>query len=193
VKRRGMGKVCFAAVFVVLVSLFCVGSGFAAGSAIKIATMSLPDILSKSSAGQDARKQLEDKVVEFQTKIQQEQEKQDALRAEIEKKSSIWSDDVKQEKERDLLKKGQELKLMSDDAQFELQKMEKKIMAPILKELHEVIAEVGKEHGFTLIFENTNKGLESRSGLLYSDESLDISDMVREALEKRLAAKKGAK
>ena len=191
-KSKGMEKVWFAAFFVVFFSLMSVGSSFAAGSLVKIGTMSLPDILSKSTAGQEARRQLEDKVVEFQTKIQQEQEKQDALRAEIEKKSSIWSDDVKQEKERDLVKKGQELKLMSDDAQFELQKMEKKIMAPILKELHEVIAEVGKEEGFTLIFENTNKGLESRSGLLYSDESLDISDMVREALEKRLAAKKEA-
>jgi outer membrane protein len=190
VKSNGMKKVWFAAIFAVLFSLMSVDSGFAAGSLVKIGTMSLPDILSKSSAGQEARRQLEDKVVEFQTKIQQEQEKQDALRAEIEKKSSIWSEDVKQEKERDLLKKGQELKLMSEDAQFELQKMEKKIMAPILKELHEVIAEIGKEQGFTLIFENTNKGLESRSGLLYADETLDISDMVREALEKRLAAKK---
>ena len=189
-RSKGMGKVWGAGFIAVLFSMMSVGSGFAAGALVKIGTMSLPEILAKSSAGQEARRQLEDKVVEYQTKIQQEQEKQDALRAEIEKKSSIWSEEVKQEKERDLLKKGQELKLMSDDAQFELQKLEKKIMAPILKELHEVIAEIGKQQGFTLIFENTNKGLESRSGLLYADESLDISDMVREALEKRLAAKK---
>jgi len=175
-----------------MLCLVTVGSGFAAGDVVKIGTMSLPEILSKSTAGQEARRQLEDKVVEFQTKIQQEQENQDTLRSEIEKKSSIWSEEVRQEKERDLLKMGQELKLMSEDAQFELQKLEKKIMAPILKELHEVIAEVGKQQGFTLIFENTNKGLESRSGLLYSDETLDISVMVREALEKRLVVKKGA-
>lgn len=193
VKMRGMEKVWFAAVLVVVFSLVSVGSGFAEGDAVKIATMSLPEVLSMSTAGQEAKRKLETKVDEYRTKIQQEQEKQDALRAEIEKKSSIWSEDIKQEKERDLVKKGQELKLMSEDAQFELQKMEKNLMAPILRELHAVIAEVGKEHGFTLIFENTNKGLESRSGLLYSDESLDISEMVREALEKRLTAKKDAK
>jgi len=192
VKSIRIGKGIVAAVFVVLLCLIGVGSGFAAEGTVKIATMSLPEILSKSTAGQEARRQLEDKVVEFQTKIQQEQEKQDGLRSDIEKKSSIWSEEVRQEKERDLLKMGQELKLMSEDAQFELQKLEKKIMAPILKELHEVIAEVGKQQSFTLIFENTNKGLESRSGLLYSDEALDISDLVREALEKRLAAQKGA-
>ena len=191
-KSTRVGKVIVAVVAVFMLCLVTVGSGFAAGDVVKIGTMSLPEILSKSTAGQEARRQLEDKVVEFQTKIQQEQENQDTLRSEIEKKSSIWSEEVRQEKERDLLKMGQELKLMSEDAQFELQKLEKKIMAPILKELHEVIAEVGKQQGFTLIFENTNKGLESRSGLLYSDETLDISVMVREALEKRLAAKKGA-
>ncbi len=192
-----MKSLRFGKLFVVVASVFVlclvsVGSCFAADGTVRIGTMSLPEILAKSSAGQEARRQLEDKVVEFQTKIQQEQEKQDALRSEIEKKSSIWSEEVRQEKERDLLKMGQELKLLSDDAQFELQKLEKKIMAPILKELHEVIAEVGKQQGYTLIFENTNKGLESRSGLLYADEVLDISDKVREALEKRLAAKKGA-
>ena len=193
VKMRGMEKVWFAGVLVVVFILVRVGSGFAAGDAIKIGTMSLPEILSMSTAGQEAKRKLETKVDEYRTKIQQEQEKQDALRAEIEKKSSIWSEDVKQEKERELVKKGQQLKQMSDDAQFELQKMEKNLMAPILRELHQVIAEVGKEHGFTLIFENTNKGLDSRSGLLYSDESLDISEIVREALEKRLTAKKDAK
>ena len=192
VKSIWIRKAVLSVVSVTLLCLVGVGSGFAAEVPVKIATMSLPEILSKSTAGQEARRQLEAKVAEFQTKIQQEQEKQDALRSEIEKKSSVWSEEVRQEKERSLLKMGQELKLMSEDAQFELQKLEKKIMAPILKELHEVIAEVGKQQGFTLIFENTNKGLESRSGLLYSDEALDISDMVREALEKRLAAQKGA-
>lgn len=192
VKSKWIRKAVLSVVSVTLLCLVGVGSGFAAEVPVKVATMSLPEILSKSTAGQEARRQLEAKVAEFQTKIQQEQEKQDALRSEIEKKSSVWSEEVRQEKERSLLKMGQELKLMSEDAQFELQKLEKKIMAPILKELHEVIAEVGKQQGFTLIFENTNKGLESRSGLLYSDEALDISDMVREALEKRLAAQKGA-
>jgi outer membrane protein len=169
------------------------GNGIAAETTIKIATVSLPEILSKSSVGQEARKVLEEKVVELQAKIQQEQDKQDALRSEIEKKGSMWSAEVKLEKERDLLKKGQEIKLMSEDAQFELQKLEKKLMEPLLNELHEALADIGKEHGYTLILENTKKGLESPSGLLYTSESLDISDLVREALEKRLAGKKESK
>jgi len=59
VKSKGMEKVWFAAFFVVFFCVMCVGSSFAAGKTVKIATMSLPEILSKSSAGQEARRQLE--------------------------------------------------------------------------------------------------------------------------------------
>ena len=158
--------------------------------ALKVATISLQDILTKSSAGQEAKQQLEGKVAEFQSELQKEQEKHENLRIEIEKKSSVWSDEVRQEKERTYQKLIREFQIKSEDAQYELKQMEKKIMAPLLKELHEVIAEVGKRNGYTLIYENTKKGLESRSGLLYADDSLDISDIVRQELEKRLAGKK---
>jgi outer membrane protein len=181
-------RVMITALFATFLCLVAPAVGIAADAPIKVATVSLPDIITKSTAGQEAKKLLEAKVVEFQTKIQQEQQKQDLMRAEIDKKSSMWREEVRMEKERELLKKGQELKVMSEDAQFELQQMEKKLMEPILTELHEVIAEIGSKRGFTLIFENTKKGLESRSGLLYAAEPLDISDLVREALEKRMAA-----
>ena len=193
VKRKDIGKVLLSAVSVVLLCVVTVGSGFAAGSTVKIGTISVPEILAQSTAGQEAKRQMEGKYVELQTKIQQAQEKQDALRAEIEKKNSIWSEEVQQEKTRDLLKMEQEFKLMQDDAQFEFQKLNKKMYEPILKELHEVIVDIGKKEGFTLIFDNSLKGLDSRSGLLYADEALDINDMIVKELEKRMAAKKDAK
>jgi len=160
----------------------------AAEKTIKIATISIQDILAESAAGQEAKTVMEAKVLEYQDKFQAEQNELDEIRKEIEKKSSVWSEEVRQEKEREYQKKLRELQLKSEDAQFELQKLEKKIMAPILKDLHEVIAVVGKQQGYTMILENTRKGLESRSGLLYADETLDISALVRKELEARSAA-----
>jgi len=185
-------KKVFIATIISILFLSCTIGDMACALAkeVKIATISLQDILAKSSVGEDAKNKMEAKVAEFQAELQKEQEKQDALRAEIEKKSSVWSDVIRQEKERDYQKMVREFQIKSEDAKFELQQMEKKIMAPILKELHEIIAEVGEKNGYTLIFENTKKGLESRSGLLYADDTLDISDLVREVLEKRFAEKK---
>jgi outer membrane protein len=60
-------------------------------------------------------------------------------------------------------------------------------MEPILKELHAILADYGKKNGYTLILENTRKGLSSRSGLLYADEALDISDQIRKELDSRMS------
>lgn len=80
-----------------------------------------------------------------------------------------------------------ELKRETEDAQYEMKQLEKKVMEPILKVLHEVIAEVGKNGNYAMIMENTRKGLQSRIGLLYTDDSMDISEQVRKEMDKRLA------
>ena len=78
-----------------------------------------------------------------------------------------------------------ELKLKTEDAQFELKQLEKKEMEPMLKILHEIIAELGEKQHYTLILENTRKGLSSRNGLLYASEKIDISDKVKKMLDQK--------
>jgi len=150
----------------------------AAENSKQIVTVNIQDVLLASVAGQGVKKVLEEKVGEYQNKFQQEQQEVDALRAEIEKKSSVWSQEVREEKERDYQKRVRELQLKSEDAQFELQQLEKQVMSPVLNELQKVIKEVGEKNGYALI-------LDSRAGLLYVDASLDISDLVRKELDAR--------
>jgi len=154
-------------------------------SEMKIATISIQDVLADSKAGQNAQKVLQTEVEKFQKKFSKEQEDLEALGTEIEKKGSVWSDEIRVEKERDYQKKMREFKLKTEDAQFELKQLEKKEMEPILKSLHEVIAEIGKKKKYTLILENTRKGLRSRIGLLYASDEIDISDEVRSQLDKQ--------
>lgn len=158
----------------------------AAEKSKQIVTVNIQDILLASEAGQEVKKVLEEKVGEFQTKFQQEQEEIDTLRAEIEKKGSVWSPEVREEKERDYQKRVREMQIKSEDAQFELQQLEKQVMSPVLNELQKVIKEVGEKNGYAMI-------LDSRAGLLYVDESLDISEMVRKELDARQKAEKESK
>ena len=152
---------------------------------VKFGTISLQDVLSQSKAGQKAQKELESKVQEFQSKFEPEQKQLEDLGAEIEKKRTVWSQEVLAEKEREYQKLMREYKLKTDDAQYELKQLEKKVMEPILKDLHDVIADYGKKEKFTLIFENTRKGLSSRIGLLYAAEEIDISAEVLKLLDAR--------
>ena len=149
----------------------------------QIVTVNIQEVLLGSSAGQSVKGVLEEKVAEFQQKFQSEQEAVDAMRAEIEKKSSVWSQPVKEEKERDYQKKVRELQLKSEDAQFELQQLEKQVMEPILNELQKVIADMGAKNDYAMI-------LDSRAGILYVDKTLDISELVKKELDSRQEAKK---
>ena len=149
----------------------------------QIVTVNIQDILLSSEAGQGVKKVLEDKVGEYQSKFQKDQEEVDALKVEIDKKSSVWSPEVREEKERDYQKRVRELQQKSEDAQFELQQLEKQVMGPILNQLQQVIKDVGQKNGYAMI-------IDSRAGLLYVDEALDISDAVRQELDARQAASK---
>jgi len=154
---------------------------------IKMGTISLQDVLQQSKIGQQAQKELENKVQEFQAKFEPEQKKLEELGAEIETKRTVWSQEVLAENERNYQKLMREYKLKTDDAQYELKQLEKKVMEPILKDLHDVIAEYGKKENFTLIFENTRKGLSSRIGLLYAADEIDISNEVLKLLDAKQA------
>ena len=155
----------------------------AADNSKQIVTVNIQDVLLGSEAGQEVKKVLEVKVGEFQDKFQKEQGEVDALRAEIEKKSTVWSQEVKEEKERDYQKRVRDMQLKSEDAQFELQQLEKQVMSPILNELQKVIKEVGEKNGYAMI-------IDSRAGLLYVDEALDISEIVKKELDARQKAAK---
>ncbi|MCK5229762.1 MAG: OmpH family outer membrane protein [Desulfobulbaceae bacterium] len=154
---------------------------------IKIGTISIQQILSESEVGLKARQILEAKAAEFREKFEAEQKKMDALRADLQKRSTVMSEKAIAAEERAFGDKIRELKRETEDAQYEMKQLEKKVMEPILKVLHEVIAEVGKNGNYAMIMENTRKGLQSRIGLLYTDDSMDISEQVRKEMDKRLA------
>ena len=178
--------VVFSVTAMLLASTVLVSSqAVAAENAKQIVTVNIQEVLLGSEAGQGVKKVLEEKVGEFQEKFQAEQLDVDTLRAEIEKKSSVWSQEVREEKERDYQKRVRELQLKSEDAQFELQQLEKQVMSPILNELQKVIKEVGEKHGYAMI-------IDSRAGLLYVDEALDISEIVKKELDARQQAAKEA-
>ena len=143
---------------VILAALFLVGvNGLHQKAAadegskkMQIVTVNIQDVLLSSDAGQGVRKKLETKVLELQEKLQNDQEEIQTLQAEIEKKSSVWSQQVREEKERDYQKKVREMQLKQEDAQFEVQQIEKQEMEPILKELQQVIADLGKKMAMPL-------------------------------------------
>lgn len=158
-------------------------------SSLKVASVSIQDVLTEAASWKDARKGLEVEAAKLKQGLMKSQAEIETFLDDIKKKSSVWSDEVKKDKEREYQGMVRDLKLEEENAQFELQKLEKKLMEPILKALHAVLADIGKKEGFTIILESSKQGLESQTGILYIDDILDISDVVREELENRLSKK----
>ncbi|MFH1019964.1 MAG: OmpH family outer membrane protein [Pseudomonadota bacterium] len=159
---------------------------FAAPERGKVATISIQKILGSSKSALDAQKVLQVEVDKFKAKFKADEDALTVMKNDIEKKSAAWSDDVRAEKEREYQKKLRDYGLKTEDAKLEMQQLEKRHMEPILKQLNDIIAEVGKKNGYSLILENTMKGLRNRTGLLYADDALDISDQVQKELDGRL-------
>ena len=149
---------------------------------LKVGIISIQEIIDTAKVGQEARKVLEAKKSELEPKFKGEQEALQAQASEIEKKSTVWSEEVRADKEREYQKNLREYQLKVEDAQYEMKQLEKKVLDPIFKELQIVINEVGKKEGLSLVFEKSRS-----NGLLYADESLDISDSVRKTLDEKMA------
>ncbi|MEW6219380.1 MAG: OmpH family outer membrane protein [Thermodesulfobacteriota bacterium] len=153
---------------------------------LKIGTVDVQKILDESSAGQEAHKALEAKRDSLRASLETEQGTLEKLKDEIEKQKSVWSEEARLEKERAFQKRLAEFKMKNDDAAFELETLRKKLVEPMFTELRADVAKVAKAQGFHLIFD-------IRGGLLFADDSFDVSTQVRKALDERMKQSGGSK
>jgi outer membrane protein len=154
-----------------------------AGDTVKIATMNLQKVLAVSKTGQTVKTSVTKKYDDYQEKFRQQEEVLVGLKEEIDKKSAVWSEDIKTRKEREFKRLVQDFEEESKYASNDMREFEKQQVEPILKELEEIIDVYGKAKGYSLI-------LDTSKGVLYQDESLDISGDLAVELDKRHSAGK---
>ncbi|AGF78667.1 outer membrane protein [Desulfocapsa sulfexigens DSM 10523] len=168
------------AVSLVAVTAFTFGSGVAQSAETqKIGVMNIQKVLLESTAGKTAKGVFEKRMNELQEKFKVEQDALIALQQEIEKKSSAWSKDKKGEKIRELQMGQRELQVKSEDAKMELKQLQDKELEPILNMLQTVVNAYGEKNGFSVI-------LDSKVAVLYAAPGVDVSDEVKEELNKRM-------
>lgn len=157
---------------------FVVPQVAAADNPVKIGTMSVQDIIRISEAGQAAKIVVSKKFDEYQTSLKEKESKLMAIKEEIEKKSSAWSEDKRMEMERDFKRGVQELEEESRYASNDMKDFEKKQVEPLLNDLEEIIQEVGKKDNYTII-------LDVSKGVVFQDDSVDLSARLAAELDKR--------
>ncbi len=166
-------KVILSAISFFVMFLFCLGSVQAASTSVAI--LNMQQVLAKSKAGVKAQKEMEKKLQELQKTFKQDEEKLLAMQKDIEKKSSAWSDEIKQEKAIEFQKKRRDLRVKQEDANLEMKQLREQQLGPLLKVLEQVVADVAKAKGHAVVI--------PRSSVLYSDKSVEITDDVIKALD----------
>ena len=113
----------------------------------------------------EADEALQDIYQEYQTKMNQYQQKQ-----------SSWSPAIKEAKERELMEIQNRLQENQQVFQQEIQQKQNELMDPIYKKAQETVQQLAKEAGLTAVFDS--------SSALYFDEDtvVDLTPAARKAL-----------
>ncbi len=117
--------------------------------------------------GKDLEEQIELMQVEYNNKLQTYQQK-----------AKTWSDAIRDAKEKELQDLGQRIQEFQMTAREDLQKRQMELLKPVIERAANAVKKVGKDNGFTYIFDVSNAALAYWS----VDQSVDILDLVKKEL-----------
>ena len=174
-------------VWLVLVILLLAGSsGLAAEtSTVKIGYVDLVKALNESESGKKAKTDLEFMIKSKQSTIDEKGKAIEKAKIDIEKQSSVLSQDARKTKEEELESLLRDYQRLVADSQKEVKKKEGELTGEIIKELRGIVQKIGQDEGYTLI-------LESAEGpLLYATKEIDLTEtVIKKFNESRSKAKK---
>ena len=144
-----------------------------AGPEVRVAYVDLQRALSESDSGKTAEGKFQEEVKKARGGIDAKKKEFDSLQESTKKQKDSLAPKALAEKEEKLMALEKELKRMIQDGEDTLRRRNSQLVGELVKKLRAVVDQVGKEDGYTLIFE---KG--GQSPVLYADQGIDITDKV---------------
>ncbi|MBI2357617.1 MAG: OmpH family outer membrane protein [Deltaproteobacteria bacterium] len=151
---------------------------------VKIGYIDLQRAITESQAGKKAKERFEAEVKKAEADLLKERQEVERLKSDFDKRNPLLKEEERRNLEKEVQRRYLGYQRTMREYQEELRQKEGEMTSQILKELEKVVAEVGKNEKFMLIFE--------RAQLLYSDQGIDITNKVIQLYNSRGPAK-GAK
>ena len=146
---------------------------------VKVGVVDLQKFQKNSKAFQRASLVVKKRFDEMQQKLNDERNTLGKLDEELKKQSMMLSLDAQEDKKRDFEKKQRQFKFTYDEYTQEMKETEMEAIKKVMKELEKVVEEMGKKEGYTIILERRTLGL------LYFNNTIDLTDRVTEAYDKQ--------
>lgn len=138
----------------------------------KVGVVDMEQALSSTDEGKSAREELGRKEREARGQVEPMVERFQALQEEMKGKKYVLSEEALFEKQVELAELKNKIETKMKELEGQLQIDQGRIVAPLRAKMLEIIENIGKEQGFTLIIER------GTPGVIYTREALDITDLV---------------
>jgi len=146
-----------------------------ASAETKIGWVDTQRVIAASKEAKVAEDKLNALLDKKRDQFKPQQDQFNKLRQEFETQISVLSPEALEERQIELTQLKSKIERDVQAAEEEVQIERRKVLAPLLRRLQDVINEIGKNEGYALI-------MERHVGVIYFSESIDITDKVIAAL-----------
>jgi outer membrane protein len=142
----------------------------------------LQKILETSAAGKSIQTQLKKEKDKMEAVLKKKGAEIEKIRKRLERESMVMGKEMREEKERESRIKINDFKTLQKKYRSDLQKLEGGFMNKLKIDIDEIVQEMGKKEGYLLII--------NKFGVIYSPNSVDVTDNVIGKLNAKFAKKK---
>jgi len=165
------------------IAVFFLCNGALAADVAKIGVVDLQRVMETSDAGKAAQVQIKKQKDQMEADLKAKGSEIEQIRQRLEREAMVMSKESREEKEREARIKLNDFKTLQKRYRSSLQELEKKLVTELRDDTITLVDEIGKKEGYLLII--------TRVGVLYSPNSIDITDQLIKRLNDRYAKKSG--
>lgn len=159
----------------ILLLAFVALLGMTDAVAQKFGHLDAQDILLTLPERAEAQTSIEAAAAEYETEVSRMQSELETKFADYQAKEATWPDAILQQKQRELQQLDAGLQEFGMTIQNDLAQMEQQLLAPMIERVRDAIEAVGKEQGFTYIFDTS-------TGVTLYNGGEDVTDLVKTKL-----------
>jgi outer membrane protein len=150
-----------------------------AEEAMKIAVVDLDQAINATDQGKKARDELQKRRKDAEAQLKPMIEKGRALADELQSKRFVLSEEALYQKQLELAEIQNDVRAKGAELEGQFKIDYERLVGPLRQKLLEIVTEIGKSEGYTMIL------MRDSPGLIYSREALDITDVVIQRFNKK--------
>lgn len=138
----------------------------------KLAIIDMQRAIMSVGEGKKARESLQKDWEDKQKKLQADAKKLQDKVEELRKQSMVLDEKTRREKEEGIQQEAMKMREVEMRAQMEFQNRDRDVSAPIIKKIRDLVANMSKEKGYTLVIDG-NEGT-----VIFAQNTDDITDQI---------------